>query len=46
MQQVYVDQCLPEMDCLNKGFKHETTHRIHLTQMFWPYIPEESQKKL
>ena len=32
MQQMFVDQCLPEMDCLKKVFKHGTTRRIHFSQ--------------
>ena len=30
MQRMYVDQCLPEMDFLNKVFKHGATCRLHL----------------
>ena len=30
MQRMYVDKCLPEMDFLNKVFKHGATYRIHL----------------
>ena len=32
MQRMYVDQCLPEIDCLNNVFKHVTTYEIHFSQ--------------